>query len=132
MTDVARPLPAARTPAPGQFGEMGVDARHAAGPDYAAIADSAAFAALRTRFRRYVFPMAGLFLAWYLTYVLLAAYAPGVMGTRLTGSVTVGLVLGVLQFVSTIAITWAYVRYARRAIDPRVREIRQEAGIDRS
>lgn len=132
MTDVARPLPAARAPAPGTFGGMGEDARHAAGPDYPEIVDSAAFVALRSRFRRFVFPMTGLFLAWYLTYVLLAAYAPGLMGTRLTGSVTVGLVLGVLQFASTIAITWGYGRYARRVIDPQVRAIRQSAGVDRA
>jgi uncharacterized membrane protein (DUF485 family) len=111
---------------------MGTDARHAAGPDYATIVDSPAFIALRTRFRRFVFPMTALFLAWYLTYVLLAAYAPAFMGVRLTGSVTIGLVLGVLQFVSTIAITWGYVRYARRTIDPQVAQIRQEAGVDRS
>ena len=131
MTDVARPLPHASVP-PAPFTGMGTDARHAAGPDYPAIVDSAAFVALRKRFRRFVFPMTALFLAWYMTYVLLAAYAPGFMGVRLTGSVTVGLVLGVLQFVSTIAITWGYVRYARRAIDPQVAQIRQDAGVDRS
>jgi uncharacterized membrane protein (DUF485 family) len=131
MTEVARPLPPASVPhAP--FTGMGTDVRHAAGPDYPAIVDSPAFTALRTRFRRFVFPMTGLFLAWYLTYVLLAAYTPEFMGVRLTGSVTVGLVLGVLQFVSTIAITWGYVRYARRTIDPQVARIRQEAGVDHS
>lgn len=131
MTEVARPLPPASVP-PVPFAGMGTDARHAAGPDYATIVDSEAFTALRKRFRRYVFPMTALFIAWYLTYVLLAAYAPAFMGIRLTGSVTVGLVLGVLQFVSTIAITWGYVRYARRTIDPQVAQIRQEAGVDRS
>lgn len=132
MTEVARRLPAAPGHAPARFTGMGPDARHAAGPDYPAIADSAAFAELRARFRRFVFPMTALFLAWYLTYVLLAAYAPGFMGARLSGSVTVGLVFGVLQFVSTIAITWGYVRYARRTIDPQVHLIRQQAGVDRS
>lgn len=98
-------------------------------PDFAAIHDSPEFAALRSRFRRFVFPMAALFFFWYLTYVLLAAYAHDFMSHRLVGSVNVGLVLGVLQFVSTIAITIGYVRYARHNLDPRVAAIRTGAGV---
>jgi len=99
------------------------------GPDFAAIHDSPQFAALRGRFRRFVFPMAALFFCWYLTYVLLAAYAHGFMSHRLFGLVTVGLVFGLLQFVSTIAITAAYVRFARRHLDPAVEELRAGAGV---
>lgn len=98
-------------------------------PDFAAIHDSPQFAALRRRFRRFVFPMAALFFCWYLTYVLLAAYAHDFMSHRLFGLVTVGLVFGLLQFVSTIAITAAYVRFARRNLDPAVEEIRAGAGV---
>jgi uncharacterized membrane protein (DUF485 family) len=100
-------------------------------PDFAAIHDSPEFAALRRRYRLFVFPMAALFFLWYLTYVLLAAYARGLMSHRLFGLVTVGLVLGLLQFVSTAAITIGYVRYARRQLDPRVAAIRESAGVDR-
>jgi uncharacterized membrane protein (DUF485 family) len=96
-------------------------------PDYAAIHDGPEFTALRRRFRRFVFPVAGLFFCWYLTYVLLAAYAHAFMSHRLFGLVTVGLVLGLLQFVSTIAVTVAYVRFARRDLDPRVAAIRAAA-----
>lgn len=99
-------------------------------PDFAAIHDSPEFAALRRRYRLFVFPMAALFFVWYLTYVLLAAYAHGFMSHRLVGLVTVGLVLGLLQFVSTVAIAMAYVRYARRQLDPRVAAIRASAGVD--
>lgn len=97
--------------------------------DYAAIHDSEQFAALRRRFRGFVFPMAALFFCWYLTYVLLAAYAHDFMSHRLFGLVTIGLVLGLLQFVSTIAITAAYVRFARRTLDPMVAGIRAGAGV---
>jgi uncharacterized membrane protein (DUF485 family) len=97
--------------------------------DYTAIHDSEQFTALRRRFRRFVFPMAALFFCWYLTYVLLAAYAHDLMSHRLFGLVTVGLVLGLLQFVSTIAITAAYVRFARRTLDPMVAGIRAGAGV---
>lgn len=98
-------------------------------PDFAAIHDSPEFAALRRRFRRFVFPMAALFFLWYLTYVLLAAFARDLMSERVFGQVTVGLVLGLLQFVSTAAITIAYVRYARRHLDPKVAAIREAAGV---
>ncbi len=108
-----RPAP---TPAPGT-------------PDFAAIRSSPEFIALRRRLRRFVFPMSALFFLWYLTYVLLSAYARGFMSERLLGSVTVGLAFGLGQFVSTIAITIAYVRFARNKIDPRVAGIRAKAGI---
>jgi uncharacterized membrane protein (DUF485 family) len=73
--------------------------------------------------------MSGLFFVWYLTYVLLTVYARGLMRVPLVGSVNVGLVLGLLQFASTIAITVAYRRYARRRIDPQARLVRARAGI---
>jgi uncharacterized membrane protein (DUF485 family) len=109
--------------------QQGTPPAPAAGPDFTAIHDSPQFAALRRRFRRFVFPMAALFFCWYLTYVLLAAYARGFMSHRLFGLVTVGLVLGVLQFVSTIAITAGYVRFARKNLDPAVAELRAGAGV---
>jgi uncharacterized membrane protein (DUF485 family) len=99
-------------------------------PDFEFIHDSPEFAALRRRYRLFVFPMTTLFFLWYLTYVLLAAYAHEFMSHRLFGLVTVGLVLGLLQFVSTAAITFGYVRYARRQLDPRVAAIRALAGVD--
>ena len=91
MTEVARRLPAAPGHAPARFTGMGPDARHAAGPDYPAIPDSAAFVALRARFRRFVFPMTAPVPRLVPAYVLLAAYAHGFMGTQAGGAVTVGL-----------------------------------------
>lgn len=99
-------------------------------PDFAAIQDSAEFAELRHRLRVFVFPMALLFLSWYLTYVLLAAYSHEFMGTRVFGLITVGMLLGLAQFVTTILITLAYNRYAKRRLDPQVALIRRQAGVD--
>ena len=45
--------------------------------------------------------MTGLFLAWYLLYVLLADYAHDFMSTKVVGNINIGLILGLLQFVST-------------------------------
>lgn len=82
------------------------------------------FATLRRRLRSFVFPVSVLFLVWYLVYVLLADYAHGFMSIKLVGNINVGLVLGLLQFVSTFAITALYVRYANRNLDPVAERIR--------
>lgn len=70
------------------------------------------------------------FFVWYVAYVLLADYAHGFMSRRVHGQINVGLVLGVLQFVSTVAITTAYVRFAAKNIDPRVEDLRRQSGVD--
>jgi uncharacterized membrane protein (DUF485 family) len=64
------------------------------------------------------------FLSWYFLYVLLAAFAPGFMSVRLAGNITVGLVFGLLQFVTTFVITMSYVRFANRHLDPLSARIR--------
>lgn len=94
--------------------------------DWQAVQASAEFQDLRHRLRRFVFPLTGLFLAWYLLFVLLASYAPGFMGHKLAGNINVGLVFGLLQFVSTFAITGWYTRYASRRLDPLATHLRDE------
>jgi uncharacterized membrane protein (DUF485 family) len=84
------------------------------------------FVELRRRLRSFVFPMAGLFLAWYLLYVLLADYAHDFMATKVIGNINVGLIFGLLQFVSTFAITTIYVSYANRKLDPAAKKLREE------
>ena len=89
------------------------------------------FTELRRRLRGWVFPMTAAFLVWYLAYVLLASYARELMATPVSGGITVGLLVGLAQFASTFALTAAYVRFARRRIDPlaaRIRDDVQAAG----
>lgn len=105
---------------------MTVSARGGTEDVWAEVHQSADFAQLRRRLRGFVFPMAGLFLGWYLLYVLLADYAHGFMSIKLAGNITVGLVLGLLQFVSTFVITGLYVRYANRNLDPIADRLRAE------
>jgi uncharacterized membrane protein (DUF485 family) len=83
------------------------------------------FSELRRRFRRFVFPMTGLFLAWYFLYVLLADYAHGFMSHKVGGNITVALLFGLGQFVSTFAITMIYVRWADKEIDPAAEQMRK-------
>ena len=82
------------------------------------------FAELRSRLRRFVFPMSAAFMLWYLAYVLLASYAPGFMAIPVLGNINVGIVVGLLQFVTTFAVTGLYVRYAERHLDPVAESIR--------
>lgn len=91
---------------------------------YVAVDESAEFQGLRHRYRRFVFPVTAGALAWYFTYVLLAAYAPGFMSEKVVGNFTIGLIMGLLQFVSTFAITAIYIRYAERHLDPAAESIR--------
>lgn len=132
MTDVAASPMATWPTHPAAFG--GIDRTPPAdpeqyGPDFNAIRHSAEFDELRHRFRGFVFPVSALFFVWYLTYVLLAAYARDFMSVRVVGSVNVGLVLGLLQFASTIVITLGYLRFARKRLDPQVKLIRARAGV---
>lgn len=94
--------------------------------DYQEVAESPDFRELQRRHRSFVFPLAVLFLIWYFVYVLLAAYAHDFMATPVIGSVNVGLLFGLGQFVTTFVITMAYVAYANRKLDPTAEKIRAE------
>lgn len=94
--------------------------------DWESVQAGPEFQELRHRLRSVVFPISLGFLAWYLLYVLMCSYAPGFMAIKLAGNVNVGLVFGLLQFVSTFAITTWYVRYANRKLDPLAGSLRDE------
>ncbi|NMI00469.1 DUF485 domain-containing protein [Pseudonocardia sp. K10HN5] len=106
------------------FGTVDEDS---AGPDFVAIQNSPEFVRLRADLRRFIFPVTGLFLVWYLVFVILSAYAHDMMSRPVIGVINVGMILGLLQFVSTLLIVWAYGRFARTRIDPQAREIRHRA-----
>jgi uncharacterized membrane protein (DUF485 family) len=84
------------------------------------------FQQLRRTLRRFVFPATAAFLAWYLLYVLMSAYARDFMGTQLLGNINVAYVFGLLQFVSTFAIAYVYARYADKHFDPLAERIRTQ------
>lgn len=83
------------------------------------------FQELRSKQRGFTFPLAIFGIAWFVIYVLLAMYAPTFMSTRVFGNVNIAILLGVAQFVTTFAITWAYVKYADKNLEPRSRAIRE-------
>ncbi|GAA2735299.1 DUF485 domain-containing protein [Pedococcus aerophilus] len=109
---------------------MSNDARTDHDP-YVDLQGSPEFDELRSRFRKFVFPMTALFLAWYFLYVLLSTYAPAFMSTKVFGNVNIGLILGLGQFVSTFVITIIYVRWADREFDPRAAALAKTIGEDK-
>ena len=94
------------------------------GHDYLAVQASPEFQDLRSRLRRFVFPMSALFLVWYFAYVLLGAFAHDFMAIKVWGNINIGLLIGLGQFVSTFVITGIYVWWANRELDPRAEAIR--------
>ncbi|NUO99483.1 MAG: DUF485 domain-containing protein [Nonomuraea sp.] len=93
---------------------------------YEQVQQSNEFQELKRRFRRWTFPMTVAFLAWYLLYVVLSGWARGFMAIKLLGDINVGLVFGLLQFVSTFLIAWAYARHADKKLDPIADKLRHE------
>lgn len=94
--------------------------------DYRNVQRSVPFRALKSRHQKFVFPVTLVALLWYSGYVLLAAFAEPFMAARVFGNVTMGLVLGLLQIVTTFVIAIAYVMYANRVLDPAVTRVRAE------
>jgi uncharacterized membrane protein (DUF485 family) len=96
------------------------------GIDYVAVEDSEPFRELKRRHRSFVWPLTVVFLVWYFAYVLLSSFAPELMATRVWGAVTLGLLLGLGQFVTTFGITMWYVWYANHRLDPVSADIRAD------
>jgi uncharacterized membrane protein (DUF485 family) len=102
---------------------------HAASPSgrpFVEVQASPEFQELRSRLRRFVFPMSAFFLVWYATYVFLGAFAHDFMAIKVWGNINVGLLIGLGQFLTTFVITGIYVWFANRELDPRAEAIRAE------
>ncbi|GAA2279725.1 hypothetical protein GCM10010430_77210 [Kitasatospora cystarginea] len=93
---------------------------------YQAVANGEAVTLLRRRYRRFAAWMTVLFLAVYLSYVLLSGYAHRLMAVRVVGTVNVAFVAGLLQFAMTFLIAWLYTRYAATRLDPVAERARAE------
>ena len=92
---------------------------------YLLMQESAEFQDLRKRYRGWVIPVTIGALVWYFAYVLLTTYAPDFMSQKLVGNINVGLVAGLLQFVSTFVVTALYIRHADKVLDPASARLRQ-------
>ncbi|MGP6174965.1 DUF485 domain-containing protein [Corynebacterium sp. A21] len=83
------------------------------------------FRDLKSTFRGFAFPMSVAFFVWYIAYVVAATFLPEVMSTMIMPGLNVGLLLGLLQFLTTFVITWVYVRFANKNLEPRQAAIRE-------
>ena len=62
----------------------------------------------------------------FFLYALMSTYAHEFMSIRVAGTITVGLIFGLLQFVSTFVITTVYARWANDKFDARAQALREE------
>ena len=104
---------------------MSTTGEQSTGTIYEQIQASSEFAELRTKLRRFIFPMSAAFLIWYLLYVVMSNWAHDFMSKQVFGHVNVALIFGLLQFLSTFVITTIYVRYANRHLDPAAAHLRE-------
>ncbi|NUL33830.1 DUF485 domain-containing protein [Streptomyces lunaelactis] len=63
-------------------------------------------------------------LGYFVLFLFLSAYAPGLMTSRITGGLSIALLLGLLQLPVTLMAVAAYERSARRRVDPLAEAVR--------
>src|SRR3954449_5904018 len=86
--------------------------------DWEAIEASPEFQELERTRRSFVLPATIFFLAWYMGFVVLAAYAEDFMSERVYQGLTVGYCLALTQFVMVLVLGIMYLRRADRVYDP--------------
>jgi uncharacterized membrane protein (DUF485 family) len=86
--------------------------------EWEAIERSPEFQELVRRRRSFVLPCTAFFLAWYMGFIILTAYAEDFMGERVYQGLTVGYCLALTQFVMVFGLGLAYLRKADRDFDP--------------
>jgi uncharacterized membrane protein (DUF485 family) len=89
--------------------------------------DDPDFREVRRAYRTFGATAALIAVGSFLLYVLLSCFAPVVMDLPLIGNITVGLVIGLLQFVVMGATAYLYAVRMRTRIDPLVDRFRDEA-----
>jgi len=94
--------------------------------DFVAAQASPEYTTLRRTFTSFAFPMVATFVGLYFVFVLLAVYAPSLMGHKVFGNVNVGVLFGLLNFATTYFVTWAYVRHANNNLDPMSTSLREQ------
>ncbi|MEV0637343.1 DUF485 domain-containing protein [Streptomyces sp. NPDC050619] len=90
------------------------------------ISDDPEFRALRRTQRRFGTLATVLSVGAFLLYVLLSGFAPAMMSQPLFGHFTIGLALGLGQFVVMAVTVWRYLQHMRTEVDPRARRLRTQ------
>jgi len=95
--------------------------------DWVAAEQSPEFKELIAKKRRFVLPATIFFLAWYFGFILLAGYAPSVMGTSIYEGFTLGYALALSQFLMVWVLSYLYLKRADRDFDPLAEKAAQVA-----
>jgi len=82
------------------------------------IEDSPEFQELVRKRRAFVLPGTIFFLAWYMGFILLTAYAEDFMGRRVYEGLTVGYCLALTQFLMVLVLGLMYLKRSASTYDP--------------
>ena len=88
------------------------------GPDWLAIERSPEFKELVGKRRKIITPLTMIWLVVSIGYLLLAAFAPGVMGWQVADGLPFAWLAAISQVILTWAITWSYLRTADSVLEP--------------
>ena len=86
--------------------------------DWRAVEASPEFQELVRKRRSFVLPATIFFLAWYMGFILLTAYAESFMSERVYEGLTVGYCLALTQFVMVLVLGLMYLKRASNTFDP--------------
>jgi len=94
------------------------DDRPREGIDWEAIERSPEFQELVRKRRAFVLPGTIFYLAWYMGFILLVAYAEDFMSKSVYEGLTVGYCLALTQFVMVLVLGLLYLRKSDKEFDP--------------
>jgi uncharacterized membrane protein (DUF485 family) len=86
--------------------------------DWRAIEASPEFQELVRKRKSFVLPGTIFFLAWYMAFILLTAYAADFMSERVYEGLTVGYCLALTQFLMVLVLGIMYLRRSAKVFDP--------------
>ena len=86
--------------------------------DWLAIESSPEFQELVRKRRSFVLPGTIFFLAWYMGFILLTAYAEDFMSERVYEGLTVGYCLALTQFLMVLVLGLMYLKRSANTYDP--------------
>jgi uncharacterized membrane protein (DUF485 family) len=92
--------------------------------DRQSVSRQPAYQSLRRDHRRFGVRATAVAVGGFLLYVLLSSFVPGLMNTPVSGHLTIGLALGLGQFVLMGVIVWRYLLHLRTRVTPVVRGLR--------
>jgi uncharacterized membrane protein (DUF485 family) len=91
--------------------------------DWEAVERSDGFVDLERTRKRIVVPGLAVFVVWFGSFLICAAYARGFMAKDIYRGFTVAYAYALSLILMTWLIAWIYIRAARTQLDPRAREV---------